>query len=333
MCAFIYSSLLCFTLSRLSQALVTHFADPTKSTAALTTHDESCGSDGDPLSGGLAYIKEHKVAGSTFAGVIRRIGERRNFQHTRDSYWLDETTATKNPSVWANHGGRVTIESQLQKQMPCAFFVTMIREPVDRCMSQYYYQFYKDGAEVHPGQAIKDKTEFMRALCSESRETQYISPDGTADESRAMDAFDFVAVTERFDESLVLLGKKLNASFVDLLYLAAKESGEAGTRPKDHNRERSVHIEFHEESREVKAAAEMIRRGTDASLLSLANNAFDKATAAYGPNFKADLQRFQDMLAVVEGKCRSRFDESCLWKDNGCGQDCIDEVAHEHGWE
>eukprot|EP00969_Alexandrium_andersonii_P231366 10218227-Alexandrium_andersonii.AAC.1 len=41
-----------------------------------------------------------------------------------------------------------------------------------------------------------------------------------------MNSFDFVALTERFDESLLLLAKKLGIGQVDVMYVRSKTSGE-----------------------------------------------------------------------------------------------------------
>lgn len=286
-----------------------------------------CSTD-DPLNGGIAFIKAEKVGGSTFSGVMRRIGFRRGFKHVKEAYWLSNV---ETPSVWANHGTREELEHSLQEHMPCALYVTLLRDPVERCMSSYYFQFYADGS---PSPDLKDydKISFMQGYCPSNEEAAYVGKDGTTNYAEVMGSYDFVGVTERFDESLLLLGKKINVSMADLLYLEAKEAGEVGTDQKDFQKQRGEHPPFDQEPADVKEAAEAIRNGKDAKLLKAANRALDAAIDDYGADFEDDLARYQHMLAKVEKNCRDHFFDSCLWNDNGCGQDCIDELVKEKGW-
>lgn len=48
--------------------------------------------------------------------------------------------------------------------------------------------------------------------------------------------------------------------------------------------------------------------------------------------FSRRLATLQEMLAEAEVKCRPHFEESCFWNDNGCAQECMDQVAESNGW-
>mmetsp|Transcript_96042 Transcript_96042/g.271557 ORF Transcript_96042/g.271557 Transcript_96042/m.271557 type:complete len:270 (-) Transcript_96042:20-829(-) len=258
-----------------------------------------------------------KVGGSTFAGVARRIATRHGLQHAMDGpKWLTKAIELKEPcnipAVWGNHGLRMEMEDALQTRMPNAFMVSLIRDPVARAMS-VFYQDHVGRKGVEPSD--ENKLKHLRHA-SPSWLSDYLAR-GREDTSEAILAsYDFVGVTERFDESLLLLGRMLNVSMFDMLYLPAKVAG-AGTRV--------PHPPITSESTEVQNAADHLRHGPDFTLLTLAHAALDEHRNAYGPGFKEDLSRFQNMLARVHEVCVGQ-EEPCLWSDNGCGQQCIDDL-------
>jgi hypothetical protein len=92
-------------------------------------------------------------------------------------------------------------------------YITFLREPISRYLSQYYYQREVMG---------RDWT-IARYVCEERFNnfmTRRIS--GTADLSRAVyelgHRFSFVGLTERMDESLVLLKRRFSLDSLDLRY-------------------------------------------------------------------------------------------------------------------
>lgn len=146
--------------------------------------------------------------------------------------------------------------------------------------------------------------------------------------AEALNAYDFVLVLERFDESLlalqqVLSDKGLNVTQVDLLYVKARESGASygdTTLP--------AHPDFRDEPMEVRSALlSQMALSADLRLHSEANRRLD----AFNISLKA-LQTFQYKLRMVERICRPFAFQDCLWNDHGCGQTCLDEVARVMAW-
>jgi len=276
---------------------------------------------------GLAFVKTPKTGGTTFGGVMRRIGARHGMARAHSGPWLNELT-TAAPSVWANHGRRQEIAKSLARQMPGAFLVTIVRDPIARCLSQFYhFQVHMRGGK--PTEA--NKLSFIRRRCAGDYLVNYTKPaQGTAP-AAVMDSYDFVATTERFDESLLLLAKKLGVKQVDLLYVPSKVSG---TSVNETGSPMHEHPPFSSEPQSVQQLAEerMQHKG-DAKLHEAADRALDEQAAAYGPSFKTELAEFQRRLAVLAATCTQHFKEGCLWKDNGCGQDCIDSVAEANHWD
>eukprot|EP00927_Polykrikos_kofoidii_P073393 TRINITY_DN69439_c0_g1_i1.p1 TRINITY_DN69439_c0_g1~~TRINITY_DN69439_c0_g1_i1.p1 ORF type:complete len:366 (+),score=27.55 TRINITY_DN69439_c0_g1_i1:140-1099(+) len=279
---------------------------------------------------GLAFIKVDKVGGSTWGGVMRRIGYRHGLHHTKDGpRWIDLEEEPQ-ASVWANHGTRRQMNKRVSELMPNAIWVTLLREPVARVMSEFYH-FEVSRKNVKP--TIQAKVAHLQKTSSDFQ-FSYISKEHHHTPEDVFSSYNFIGVTERFDESLVLLGKYLNISMLDMLYLKSKDSSKVGTDLVERGRRMYKHPPIDKEPDVVQRAAAFLkdRRLLDVRLLELANERLDKAVNEYGPNFNADLRSFVARLALVEEVCRPHFEEACLWNDNACGQDCIDSLAKAAGW-
>ena len=154
-------------------------------------------------------------------------------------------------------------------------------------------------------------------------------------------SYAFIAVTERFDESLVLLAHKWGLQLVDMLYVRSKDSHMDPTGTLDLNKGVEVvpHVPIEKESVAVQRAAQSFRTrsGADVELLRIANKRLDAAAevldSEHRPGFtQAEVAKFKSMIAELERVCRPRFFEACLWGDNGCAQTCIDETVEAKGW-
>jgi hypothetical protein len=196
-----------------------------------------------------------------------------------------------------------------------------------------YYHFKVGRAGVEP--SVANKVSFLDSE-SVSNQFKYVRKGWSPEESDILSSYHLITVTERFDESLLVLCKSLNVSMVDAPYLKSKESGKAGTGEADFGTTMVSHVPLTQEPNEVQKAAARLHDGPgntpDNLLLKFANSALDRHVANYGNTFTLDLQQFRRMLVTVETTCRSHFSESCLWNDNGCGQACIDSLAMQEGW-
>ena len=98
-------------------------------------------------------------------------------------------------------------------------FVTIVREPVAREMSAYYYR-------TSIGQFHGTELDFLKHLDSNFM-LDFLSPKSAenAEPAQISADYDFIAVTERFDESLVALMSTLGLkSYCELLFTKAKSS-------------------------------------------------------------------------------------------------------------
>lgn len=289
----------------------------------------------------LVFVRTHKTAGSTLGGIIRRVGEKKGYDHVHDIYMQERVKNNFQqgscPAVLADHARRIHLDIALNKAgVTRTFFLTILRDPIARCMSYYYFRHVKaaPGAKQTWGnEAPNDekKIQVLKACRSgneqelfegaapavqEVQQTERQSPDSI------LNAYDFVAVTERFDESLVLLCRRIQCKLSDILYVRAKDNTEA-------------HVPFDQESTKVKEAAALYITGSpDATLYHLANERLDNLISEAGDSFRVDLTRFQKMLAVVTRRCSTWVQNKvdCMHDDNGCAQTCINDLVVQNGW-
>ena len=160
-----------------------------------------------------------------------------------------------------------------------------------------------------------------------------------------MDGYDFIGITERLDESLVVLQMILGLDVGDILYLSAKQSGgyalvsNKGT-PRciatEHKKREPYMLEFFE-SPEWKKHIE-----DDAKLHQAVNESLDLTIERLGRSeFETKLQTFQEALSLAQERCEEKTifpcstdgeyieKNDCYKLDMGCGYPCLDKVASE----
>merc|ERR1719261_1142536 len=130
------------------------------------------------------------------------------------------------PFVAAYQTNRSNLQKDLDKRLPKAFYFTIVRDPAERQLSAFNYA-------VHRNLAADSMKGLLKWLDEKGTDVQadYISP--TSDKAvrnrtsaqELIDLYDFVAMTERFDESLLILAFRLGASKEDVLYMPAKKAG------------------------------------------------------------------------------------------------------------
>lgn len=300
---------------KVPQSEVTYTSPDTNQDLQLIPHS---------LRKGLSFIKLPKVGGSTWAGVMRRIGHRHGLNHAYDANWLvraKENAEASSASVWANHGNRKWVEIYLQKVMPDPFYVTIIRHPTQTAMSHFYYE-QNDPTKINDANKIdylqrRSPHKFVDGLV---RPQFWQTNQGEVNTATILASYEFVAVMERFDECLLIFGKMVKLPVSDLLYMKSKDS---------HADENLVrHPTFDKESQAVRDAALHLQTGEDAELYSMVNKVLDDAIVKYGASFQHDLERFQTMLRDLADICPpAHLEIDCLWSDNGCSQGCIDDYV------
>jgi hypothetical protein len=153
--------------------------------------------------------------------------------------------------------------------------------------------------------------------------------------------FDFIGITERMDESLVVLQLLLHLETGDMLYLSAKESGSWEYFPLLRSCKYIMKYAVTPAMKDWFRSDEWYEyvRG-DVLLYKAANKSLDRTIWKLGPDrVQRALLRFRWAQRLAEEQCATttRYPctsggerntvNDCLWQDMGCGYACLDQVA------
>ena len=168
----------------------------------------------------LAFVHIHKTAGTTVIDILRRSfgvqhcevagsGESSVFQPEELSSLLRQL-----PGLASISGHRICPFADLEEVCPSISYYTFLRDPVARSASHYQYRFLDQGK----------KTPFEEWIAQEKNrnvQTKRIGgPEGDIDAALRMleQKSIFVGLMDRFDESLVMLGRRPDDPRLDLGY-------------------------------------------------------------------------------------------------------------------
>jgi hypothetical protein len=293
---------------------------------------------------GFMFMKLMKTGGSTAAGVNIRIME-----HAAKQVQMQESGNNfrfcqgRFEHAWghdmlANH-----------QRDGASFTWTMVRDPTNRAISQFFH-FQVSRQKLVPSDYL-----FQQHLWSEKIHLSNYYLNVLNDEiatisdtnapaiiNKILLGYNFIGVTERMDETLVALMMLLKVAMSTILYLKAKASGgydDGGTGT-------CVYIQPSHLSTGMKAFFEHTRWKKvvkwDEMFYKAANRSLDLTIERLGQaEFYQNLAKFQHALKTAQDRCLPRDvfpcsskgiknpKKSCLWKDSGCGSDCLDEVATE----
>jgi len=146
--------------------------------------------------------------------------------------------------------------------------------------------------------------------------------------------YDFVGVDSMFEESVVVLANKLGAHLGDVLYTSAKRSDEGMVDPTT-GEPLPRHLPMSEEDPAVQtyAASEEYRRKNagDFMLVDIVTSSVRDALAG-SEKLRRSLEKFHEMKEEVATRCEGDEEAMsvCYWTDNGCGYECLDQVAARH---
>jgi len=297
------------------------------------------------------FVKNHKVGGSTLAGVLRGICAHYGMaclQPRKGRFdWRNEEEVSEAAAAAlavgfehlaiSNHGKYTPSAARyLGKGKPLLF--TTLRHPKNRVLSAYFWEIIGKRNRHHPERhPIQEGENCVAALkagkkCKllegfkdkvhAQRNRIFINIHGGKNTSSdVFQQYDFVFVTERFDESLVLFMLKYGLALRDIAFLKVKESG---TYPREEDMPKDA-IEFIKEVNIL-----------DQELWDLANVALDaekNLLSREGHDVEGAMEAFAAMQAVVVAECKDYekwyeehgFDTMLTYwgKDNGVGSRCI----------
>ncbi|KAG7369601.1 galactose-3-O-sulfotransferase [Nitzschia inconspicua] len=290
---------------------------------------------------GFLFNKPMKVGGSTAAGVLLRIAKDLAERYHTGHRMCD--------GIYAHTNG---IRFKGRKMRGQSFLMSLLRDPTRRSIS-YFYHIIVSRKDVEPTlkNFLRQTNGFRNYYIL--RHTTESLPGGNHDDAtmismvnNILDGHDFIALTERFDESMVALQMILDVPLGDMLYVKAKSNGgyDGGGSKKgcvyiQPSNNLPQDMQQYIESDEWKDIVKW-----DNVLFNAVNQSLDATIDSLGRSaFEHQLKRFQHAQKVVSERCndkaifpcsktgehRESWETNCLFRDAGCGFPCLDEVALE----
>jgi len=329
-----------------------------------------------PIEEGFFFLKTHKTGSSTGAGIhlriARNVAQQRLLSGNHTIIRSNNTTEKQHHVPMCisrfDHGTAQNMNYGSRNRNK-SFLWTILRDPTERAISQFFH-FEVSRRSIEPtdenfrdfllSKRARTNRYYLRMLSltnetttspTQKNQTKYTRVHRQVQE--ILDGYDFIAITERMDESAVALQLLLGLSTSDILYLDAKSSTptdkstgfDAGGYKGKCTRLQPKIItkgmrQFLRESPEWRARVEW-----DKQLYRAANQSLDMTINALGKQkFQQELERFRHTRAIAQHQCvpitkfpcsEARNGKSplrhnqtdCLWKDSGCGSDCLDGIA------
>jgi hypothetical protein len=296
-----------------------------------------------PADTGLLFVREMKTASSTVAGVLLRLA------HRRGATTLPEGGPCR---LRVDHSSAIH-QKYGERDRDRSYLISLLREPTKRAISHFFH-FYVSEKKTDPTDA------HFEAFFSEFEATysNYYIKDlatGPVDLSRVslqksvkevLKQYDFIAITERMDESLVVFKMLLGLELDDILYMSAKSSGSFTTGP---TARPCIYLTPAFISKGMKAFfdSKYWERYTraDQLLYKAAVKSLDNTIDSLGRDkVKEEVAVFRKAQAYAHAKCDERTvyrcnsrgefigrNATCYMWDIGCGYQCLNEISIENG--
>jgi hypothetical protein len=288
---------------------------------------------------GIVFLKPMKVGGSTAAGVNLRVAKNMAARLQMPFEYCE------------NNFDHAVGYMMARRDRRTSFLWSLLREPTKRAISGFYHfevsRFGFAPTDENFVEVLRNqsnyylKTHSFRAVPVQKGHQVMIRV-----ANMIMKNYDFMAITERFDESMVVLQMLLKYHGVtlgDILYVKAKSNG--GYDDGGHNG-RCTFIQPSNLTTGMKAFVDskewkkMVQ--WDLALYQAANRSLDLTIDKLGREEVArKLKLYQWAQGLVKAKCSSQaklpctaegvkrtHDESnCLFSDSGCANECLDVLV------
>ena len=296
-----------------------------------------------PAHEGFLMVKEMKTGSSSAVGINLRIARnvaRRYFPQFKICKLRND------------HANADSLEYGKRNRSK-SFLWTVLRDPTKRIVSQFFHfqvsRQHTDPTDEKFQEWIKKEQQvhhyYLRSLAMEKLWIHHNEFDPILEANKIINAYDFIGVTERMDESAVALQLLLGLTTGDILFLNSKSSGgfDDGASPLG-----CVYIVpsfvspgmkeyFHSPTwRRLSAADTLLHRAANRSLDLTIIKLGSKKFEGFLNKFRWAQKQVRDRcLSQIETPCTSSGEAvkqpNCFWGDSGCGTWCVDKVAEKLG--
>ena len=230
------------------------------------------------------------------------------------------------PGVSADHGDYQEIQSTIDQLSGPYFLFTWVRDPIERCLSEYYhFRVSRSGEKPTDDKII----EFLSSDACRNAAARCLGMPGDMSAETILGRYDMIGVTERFDESVLVLRRTLPmaVNMADILYLKSKDSS-AGILDEFGARFHR-HIPYAEQSQRVRDFIDSKLRPAntvDYAIWKSANDRLDRHIRVIGlEKMERERTEYKMLLAAARHKCQRYADMvcDCIHTDIGCGKACL----------
>uniref|UniRef100_A0A7S2U8K8 Sulfotransferase domain-containing protein n=1 Tax=Attheya septentrionalis TaxID=420275 RepID=A0A7S2U8K8_9STRA len=302
---------------------------------------------------GLIFLSPFKTGSTTATGVHLRLA--RNIalrQHAKFDVCKNRFRHTKAVHLVPN------------RSRDQSFLWTIVRDPTKRAVSSFFYDMsgHQDPTDAHFKKWIRIlatsnrlKDHYLRRFATsplryirsgEEGGYTYTRKDNDIEIVKNIFAdYDFMAITERMDESLVAMSMLMGAPLADILYIIDNKSGGQFSRHSTRDKCKYLLPSF-----VTSGMKEFFRSAFwqdivhwDHVIYQAANRSLDMTIERLGPKFKRKLAQYRTAKEMALLRCAPRTvfpcseggefrpdnATDCMYLDTGCGNECLDEVATE----
>eukprot|EP00494_Astrolonche_serrata_P023108 UN23365 len=116
------------------------------------------------LPANIVYVRVPKTGSSTLTCILNRAGRRHKlaniYEHNNHKWISDE------PGIWSDHGSFFDLQDKIGQLKKPAIFITLLREPSQRCLSQFnHFQRFEDAVPNTTENKIKFLKRIAKILC------------------------------------------------------------------------------------------------------------------------------------------------------------------------
>ena len=290
---------------------------------------------------GIFFHRPHKTGSTTVAGTVMRIAHRK--KHLVQG-GAPPTRACRHRS---NHGSVHKDFRYQDRDKKKSFLFSIIRDPAKRAISQFFHfnvvvgrkeptDAIFQGEMMHPRVGhyyIKDMS--FRPITQPKKENLNLLV------KEIIDGFDFIGITERMDESLVVFKMLLGLDLEDILYVRERSQGSFSNGPPATRPCIYIWPAFLTKGMKAFFASDkwMNHMKGDYMLYEAAKKSLDLTIDRLGrAKVEKEVERFKAALKIAEEICGPRAISMCredgfrvnqttcyIWGE-GCSHECLDEI-------
>merc|ERR1719483_994133 len=164
----------------------------------------------------------------------------------------------------------------------------------------FFFQTAKEQTRKNSNRSLEDfedKVQYFLKFCTDNS-YNYIRAQNNQDMDEIIQQYDFIGLTERFNESMVILKHLLGVPWRDVLYIPSKIVGASGTKLHLHK------PSYANSSQELKEFVENVWREKNKDFLL-----YDKAVVEFQkkakniPNFQEEVRKYELILDTAQRMC------------------------------